>query len=168
MRSATTALGLAEEPMDFETFFRDEGLSLGRALYLLTGDRSEAEELLQEAMARAYERWDRVQRLESPAGYVYKTALNLFRRRARRAALRPRAPTREAPDPADVAGARRDLSQALASLSREQREALVLVEWLEFTAEEAAGVLGIKPSSVRTRVHRAKNAIRARLGDRDV
>jgi RNA polymerase sigma-70 factor, ECF subfamily len=109
--------------VDFEEFFRAEALSLGRAVYLLTGDRGEAEDLVQEAMARAYERWDRVQQFASPAGYVYKTALNLLRRRRRRAALRPVFASSPSPDPAEVGGARGDLQRALRSLSHQQREA---------------------------------------------
>src|SRR5437763_7153551 len=45
---------------DFASFFASESLRLGRALYLLTGDAGEAEELTQEALVRVYERWGRV------------------------------------------------------------------------------------------------------------
>jgi len=51
--------------LDFEEFFRAEYRGLVRALVLLTADRGEAEELTQEAMARVYERWDRVGAMES-------------------------------------------------------------------------------------------------------
>jgi RNA polymerase sigma-70 factor (ECF subfamily) len=57
--------------------------------------------------------------------------------------------------------------EALASLPRSQREALVLMEWLGFSADEAGGILGIDSSSVRGRVHRARNALRQRFGDVD-
>ena len=79
MGSIPSSLAVSGKGVEFEDFFRAEALSLGRAIYLLTGDRAEAEDLVQEAMARAYERWDRVRQLASPAGYVYKTALNLLR-----------------------------------------------------------------------------------------
>ena len=158
----------SERSVDFETFFRSEATALARSLYLLTGDRAEAEDLVQEAMARAFARWDRVQHMDSPAGYVYKAALNLFRRRLRRAALRPLFAASAPRDPAEVAGARSDLLRALQSLSRQQREAIVLVEWLGFDSEEAGRVLGIRPSSVRTRLQRAKIALRTQLGGIDV
>ena len=167
MGSIPSLPALVEEAVNFESFFRAEALSLGRALYLLTGDRTESEDLVQEAMARAYERWDKVQRMDSPAGYVYKTALNLYRRRRRRVIHRPFFPPSPTPDPAEIAGARGDLRQALRSLSRQQREALVLVEWLGFDSDQAAQILGIRPSSVRTRLHRAKIALRAKLGGID-
>ena len=132
-------------------------------MYLVTGDPAEAEDLVQEAMARAYERWDRVGSMEAPAGYVYRVALNLHRRRRRRASLqvlltRPAAP---ASDPAEIAEAHVEALRALATLSPEQREAVVLVEWLGLSAEEAGGVLGIRPASVRGRVHRARQALGA-------
>jgi RNA polymerase sigma-70 factor (ECF subfamily) len=73
-----------EVSLRFDDFFADEYPRLGRALYLLTGNREEAEDLAQESMARAYERWDRIQRMASPAGYVYRVATNLHRRRWRR------------------------------------------------------------------------------------
>jgi RNA polymerase sigma-70 factor, ECF subfamily len=68
----------------FEEFFLSQHERLFQALYLLTGDRSEADDLAQEALLRAYERWDRVGAMESPAGYVYRTALNLHRSQLRR------------------------------------------------------------------------------------
>lgn len=69
--------------LDFSEFFEREHLRLGRAIYLLTGDRAEAEELVQDALARAYERWERVSRMSEPAGYVYRIASNLHKRRMR-------------------------------------------------------------------------------------
>ena len=65
---AVAALGDVAEAVDFEEFFQVEYRGLVRALYLLTGDQGEAEELAQATMARVYERWDRVRVMESPAG----------------------------------------------------------------------------------------------------
>ena len=61
-----------EAGLDFEEFYEREHLRLGRALFLLTGNRGEAEDLAQEALARAYERWDRIRETDSPVGYVYR------------------------------------------------------------------------------------------------
>ena len=52
----------------------------------------------------------------------------------------------------------------LASLPRTQREALMLVEWLGYSAEEAGSILGARPSSVRGRLHRARATLRERFG----
>ena len=59
-------------------------------LYLLTGNRGEAEELAQATMARIYERWSRVRVMQSPVGYVYRAAVNLHRQRLRHLAVRAR------------------------------------------------------------------------------
>lgn len=170
----TAAEAVAETDADtearFEDFFRATYPRLAQASLLLTGDRAAAEDLAQEAMARALERWDRVRTMVSPEGYVYRTALNLHRKRLRREAVlsRLRVPERRhVPDPAEEVGPREDALRLLATLSREQREAVVLTEWLGFTAEEAGRVLGIDAASVRGRVHRARAAIRARRGEGD-
>ncbi len=69
------------ESLDFETFFRGEFPKLCGALVLLVGDAFEAEELAQESMTRVLERWDRVREMDSPTGYLFRTALNLQRKR---------------------------------------------------------------------------------------
>jgi DNA-directed RNA polymerase specialized sigma24 family protein len=71
----------------FEEFFEASYASVARALILLVGDETEAEELAEEAFVRAWERWARIRTMASPAGFVYRTALNLNRSRLRRLAL---------------------------------------------------------------------------------
>jgi DNA-directed RNA polymerase specialized sigma24 family protein len=61
---------MSESELGFEEFFQAEYSGLVRSLYLLTADLGEAEELAQEAMARACERWERVKHMES-AGATY-------------------------------------------------------------------------------------------------
>jgi RNA polymerase sigma-70 factor, ECF subfamily len=153
--------------LTFEEFFRAEFRSVMRALIVVTGDPAAAEDVAQEAFARAFERWGRVGTMASPAGYVYRTALNLNRSRLRRAGmalrLTGRPDTQEEPD----ASRSHEIRTMLRSLPRAQREALMLVEWLGYTAEEAAPILGVRPASVRGRLHRARRTLRARLGEDD-
>ena len=88
----------------FEDFFRGEYERLGAALYLLTGDRLEAEDLAQDAMSRIFERWERVASMDSPVGYLYRTAMNLWRKRLRRLSRRPpERPAVAVAGPSDVA-----------------------------------------------------------------
>ena len=153
----------------FEDFFRAEYRSVMRALVLLAGDEATAEDLAQEAFARSFERWDSVGRMESPAGYVYRTALNLNRNRLRRAAMALRHREREASSPAgeEDTSLRRELLEMLRSVPKTQREALMLVDWLGYSAEEAARILGIRPASVRGRLHRARASLLTRFGGDD-
>lgn len=155
-------------PRSFERFFQDEYERLGRALYLVTGDPIEAEDVAQEAMVRLYERWDRVPTGDPGVGYLYRTALNLHRSRLRRAAVRLRRGPREdaKADPLSVTEDRDELGRLLAALPDGQREALVLVAWLGMTDEEAGVALSIEPVSVRVRVSRAKASLRAAGRDR--
>jgi RNA polymerase sigma factor (sigma-70 family) len=81
---------LAADDRSFGAFFEKEYARLARALFLITGDAFEAEELAQDAMVRVLERWDRVGRLDSPTGYLYRTAMNLHRNGLRRLAVRRR------------------------------------------------------------------------------
>jgi RNA polymerase sigma-70 factor (ECF subfamily) len=153
---------------DFDAFFDQEYTPLLRLMFAMTGSHVEAEELAQEAMTRALERWGRVSAMGSPAGYVYRTAVNLNRSRLRRLRRQLRGARDFArssnPDPETVGS----LVAALGMLPTAQREALLMVEWLGLRADEASQILGISPSSVRSRVHRAKAALAADEDDPDV
>jgi RNA polymerase sigma factor (sigma-70 family) len=151
---------------DFESFFRAEYGRLCEALYLLTRDPFEAEELAQETMTRVLERWDRVSEMDSPIGYTFRTALNLNRKRLRRIAVRARKAFAAIPseDHSEMVGDQRDVQQALAKLPAAQREAIVLVDWLAMDSEQAGRVLGIEATSVRVRIHRARSSLRRQLG----
>jgi RNA polymerase sigma factor (sigma-70 family) len=146
---------------DFERFFRGSYDRLVRALVPTTRSVDAAEELVQEAMARAYDRWARVSTMESPTGYVYATAVNLHRRQFRRRLMHLRTQERPAvaQDPADLAMARADLLAAVGRLPREQRDAVMLVDWLGLDSATAGRLLGIEASSVRARTHRARHTL---------
>lgn len=72
--------------LTFEEFLEDEKDRLLRVLSLIMGSTSEAEDVAQEAFTRVFERWDNVATMEDPAGYLHRTAMNLFRSQYRRAA----------------------------------------------------------------------------------
>ncbi|HYT79636.1 MAG TPA: sigma-70 family RNA polymerase sigma factor [Actinomycetota bacterium] len=138
-------------PRTFEALFEAERDGLFGALVLITGDRHEAEELAQDAFLAVWERWDRVGAMDNPTGYLYRTAMNVFRKRRRRAALAVRRAVGliHAEDAFAAADARQMVARALAGLSRRQRAALVLTELLGFTSDEAGRALGITPVTVR-------------------
>jgi RNA polymerase sigma-70 factor (ECF subfamily) len=116
-------------------------------------------------MVRVYERWDRGIITASPVAYLYRTALNLHRSRLRRATVRlRRGPRSHETDRLAVVEDRDELGRLLAELPDGQRAALVLVEWLGMSPEEAGAVLGIQPVSVRVRLSRAKSGLRAARG----
>jgi RNA polymerase sigma factor (sigma-70 family) len=153
----------------FESFFEIEHERLFGALLVVTGNRSDAEELMQEAFTRLWARWDLVQSLANPTGYLYRTAMNLLRMRRRRArALVRRTLSRRTghdgfEDAFDQVEVRADVRRALAGLAERQRAALVLTELLRFPSDEAARVLGVRPSTVRSLATQARSALRTAL-----
>src|SRR5918999_3285159 len=77
------------EPPAFGGFFEEQKDRLLRVLSVITGSRAEAENLAQEAFTRVFERWETVAAMEDPAGYLHRTAMNLFRNQYRRAPFAP-------------------------------------------------------------------------------
>jgi RNA polymerase sigma factor (sigma-70 family) len=165
---ATEMRQVAEEahlPADsFDELFEEHYEPVLRALYLLTGDPDEAEDLAQEAFATIYERGIRLSATRNVAGYVYRTAVNLHRSRLRRLGVAVRRVRMLHPrDVGDDFGPIDDrdvLSRALARLSSSEREALVLVEWVGMSDAEAGEVLGTTPGAISTRISRAKARLR--------
>ncbi len=159
----------AATPAGFEAFFEAEHARLLRALYLVTGNAQEAEELMQDAFVAVWERWDRVGAMDQPTGYLYRTAMNRFRSRVRRAArvARRAVGAVEGGDAFAAADERDALARALAVLPERQRAAVVLTELLGYGAEEAGRVLGVKAVTVRSLASQARSALRTHLGDID-
>jgi len=159
----------ASEPFDaalsFETFYDAERRTLFRRLWLVTGNRAEAEELMQDAFLRVWERWEQVGAMEDPVGYLYRTAMNLFRKRYRRAVLAIRRSVGLAPGGDDFADAddREAVRRVLATLPPRQRAALVLTEMLGFSAEEAGRALGVQASTVRSLSHQGRASFRGAM-----
>jgi RNA polymerase sigma-70 factor (ECF subfamily) len=146
----------------FEDFYEIEEAALYGALVLITGNRHDAEELKQDAFLRLWERWDLVQGMANPTGYLYRTAMNGFRSRVRRARVAARnvvAPDRGI-DAFAAVDARSDLLRALGSLTERQRAAIVLTELLGFSTHEAAETLGVRPATVRKFLSLARDPLR--------
>ncbi len=73
----------------FDALYRAEFVKLAGALRLLSGESTTADDVAQETFVRAWERWDRVDSLEQPAGWLYVTAFRMIRRRLGRERRRP-------------------------------------------------------------------------------
>jgi RNA polymerase sigma-70 factor, ECF subfamily len=153
----------------FDEFFEDEHERLFRALYFVTGNRQDAEELMQDAFMRLWERWDQIDRISDPTGYLFRVALNGFRMRRRRAAiaLRRLVPVVEERDLFAEAEMRADVQRLLLGLTVRQRAALLLVDLLGYPSEQAARILRVRPSTVRALATQGRRALRAKEGARD-
>ena len=153
-------------PKDFRTFFEDEHRRLYKTLYFVTGDRSEAADLMQDAFLKLWERWDRIGTIEDPVAYLFRAALNGSRMRARaarRAALRP-IPFVATTDPFDDVDLREDVRRMLLALAPRQRAALVLLDQYGYGSEEAARIMGIRPSTVRALAAQGRAVLRTTGG----
>jgi len=153
----------------FDEFFEDEHEHLFKALYFVTGNRQDAEELMQDAFMKLWERWDQIERMSDPTGYLFRVALNGFRMRRRRAAtaLRRLAPVNEERDLFAEAEMRADVRRLLLGLTVRQRAALLLVDLLGYSSEQAARILRVRPSTVRALATQGRRALRAKEGARD-
>jgi RNA polymerase sigma-70 factor (ECF subfamily) len=151
----------------FEAFVDAETARFHGALRLLVRDRAEAEDLMQDAYLKVWERWHRVRSLEDPTGYLYRTAMNLYRKRRHRAAVAIRHAIRPRP-PRDQLGeveSRDEVLRALTTLSPRQRMSLVLTDLLDYSSEEAGRLMGVKATTVRVLVSQGRAALRASTGD---
>jgi RNA polymerase sigma-70 factor, ECF subfamily len=135
----------------------------------VTGNRHDAQELMQDAFLRLWERWDKIGTMEDPTGYLFRVALNGFRMRRRRAAMSIRKviPVPERRDLFLEAEMRADVRQLLLEITPRQRAALVLVDLLGYPSEEAARILRVTPSTVRALATKGRRALRAMEGAQD-
>lgn len=157
-----------DDPSSFDAFFADESQTLFRRMWLVTRDRFEAEEIVQDAFLSVYERWDRVSAMDDATGYLYRTAFNAWKKRGRRAArAMKQVVSLGATDDFEAADARTIVGEALEHLSPRQRAALVLTELLGFSSEEAGEILGIRAVTARVLASQARSAMRTYLGDPD-
>jgi RNA polymerase sigma-70 factor, ECF subfamily len=158
-----------EPARDFDEFYATERLRLFRSVLLLAGSREEAQDISHDAFVRVLERWDRVSAMEFPGAYLYRTALNLQRSELRRAWRRARGPRPEDVQEDSTAAVitRAEVIRGLRAVTLEQREVIVLVDFLGFQAPEAAEVLGIEPDAVRARLHRGRTRLREELTDHE-
>jgi RNA polymerase sigma-70 factor (ECF subfamily) len=141
--------------VSFEDFYRSHRTPIGRALAMTLRDTELAAEAVDEAMARAYQRWGHVSTLDNPGGWVYRVGLNwslsLLRRVKRRQPVWMSHPEHTpAPTMQDPA-----IDRALASLPVDQRAVVVCRLLMGLPELQTADVLGIRPGTVKSRLHRA-------------
>ena len=157
-----------EAHASFETFFEQSHQRLFGGLCLVTGNRHEAEEIMQDAYLKVWERWDRVGAMDDPTGFLFRTAMNAFRSRYRHASLAIRRRIALAPNVDDLAAVedRDEVVRILRPLSPAERASIVLTTMFGYSSEEAGRLLGVKPATVRAHATRARAGARASLEER--
>jgi RNA polymerase sigma-70 factor (ECF subfamily) len=150
------------ERQGFDDLFLEHHDRLYRALYFITGSPDDAEELMQDAFLKLWERWDSIDVIEDPIAWLFRVSLNGFRMRARRArvAARRLVPTTSPSDPFEDVDIREDVRRMLRSLPQRQRAALVLTEIFDYSSEQAGRILGVQPTTVRALASQGRAALR--------
>jgi RNA polymerase sigma-70 factor (ECF subfamily) len=154
---------VAQAHISFETFFERTHQRLFGGLCLVTGNRHEAEEIMQDAYLKVWERWERVSDMDDPTGFLFRTAMNGFRSRYRRASLAIRRRMALAPVLDDLAAVedRDEVVRILRPLSPAERASIVLTTMFGYSSEEAGRLLGVKAATVRAHATRARAGARA-------
>ncbi|MEU9124085.1 SigE family RNA polymerase sigma factor [Streptomyces sp. NPDC048506] len=161
-RSASEA---AAAEAAFTAYVQERRASLYATAYHLTGDRYEAEDLLQSALFSTYRAWDRISDKAALGGYLRRTMTNLHISAWRRRKLNEY-PTEELPETAGEVDAMRGtelravLWQALARLPETQRTMLVLRYYEGRTDPEIADILNISVGTVKSSIWRALRRLR--------
>ena len=155
----------ADDADDFERFARARLPALVRFAAAIAGDRLEAEDVVQSALARTWAAWPRVRRHDDPEGYVRRAITNeqiaRWRRARRRDALpRQRASFVEPPGEPDDG-----LKAALAQLAPRMRAVVVLRYCEDRSEAETAEILGCSAGTVKSQASKALARLRAALAE---
>lgn len=137
--------------------YRERYAPMVRLAYLLTGDRSAAEELVQDAFVAVHRSWARV---TNPPAYLRTTVVNASRTWGRRKVLEL---TRRPPTPEPATLVADEMWDSLQQLTSRQRAAIVLRFYEGLPDAEIAAVLGCREATVRTSVHRGLAALREKV-----
>jgi RNA polymerase sigma-70 factor (sigma-E family) len=156
---------------EFRDYVADRGRVLLRTALQLTGDRAEAEDLLQAALAKTYLAWDRIQDRAAMDGYVRRAMVNTqiswWRRRKLEIYPTDDLPEQPVDDHTRRSELRDALGRALDRLPERQRLAVILRYYEDMPEAEIADVLGVSVGTVKSSVSRAMAKLRddAGLGD---
>lgn len=152
-------LWLSVDADGFEDWYREHYRRVFAAVLVVAGNRVATAEAVDEAFARALERWPRVRAMGSPAGWTFTVARNLVRRAAKRAAKERTVEISMPPVPEiDVA-----LWDLVRSLAKRERELIALRYVAGMTEAEIASTLGIAPGTVARGLHDARAHLHTKL-----
>ncbi|MCW2773859.1 MAG: hypothetical protein JWN91_2185 [Nocardioides sp.] len=149
--------------MDFSEYVAARRPTLVRTAVLLGCPSPDAEDVVQTALLRCYRSWRRVTRADQPDAYVYRVLVNTLRD-ARSRRWNGELPTDELPEPAPEATDPTTglaVRRALAAMTTEHREVLVLRYYADLSERETADALGIAVGTAKSRTARALAALAA-------
>jgi RNA polymerase sigma-70 factor (sigma-E family) len=150
-------------PGPFEHFYLEEYPKVVKLAYALSGSRSGAEDIAQEAFLRAYRDWDRVGSYEHQAAWVRRVAANLATSGLRRRLVEARALTRLArrwePAVEPLAADNAEFWAAVRTLPRRQAQAVALYYFQDLSVQQTATVLGCSEGTVKAHLAKARRTL---------
>lgn len=146
---------------EFTAFVRDTEPRLKVALCANFG-KDLGMDATADALAFAWEHWDRIAASPNPAGYLYGVGRNLARRR-----MRSRHPVLPPVEESHLPWIEPGLPAALAALPERQRVAVILVHCLQWTLAEVAELMEVSKPTVQKHIDRGMAKLRRRIGVRD-
>jgi RNA polymerase sigma factor (sigma-70 family) len=150
----------------FEAIFVEEFPKMVALAAAVSGSRSNAEDIAQEAMSRLQRNWTKVQGFAKPGAWLRRVTINLAISQRRKLLTEAKTLLRMGGDTASlppVAAEHEPLWAAVRSLPKNQRAAVALYVLEDRTIAEIADILDISPSTARVHLHRARQALRDQL-----
>ncbi|HEY3872413.1 MAG TPA: SigE family RNA polymerase sigma factor [Actinocrinis sp.] len=150
------------EELDFGEFYAASFRRVVGQVYTMTGNLAEAEDAVQEAFARAWQRWKKVREYNEPESWVrtvaYRISVSAWRKAANRFVAHQRAGGGAGAQP-DLSPDRLALVGALRQIPAEQRRAIVLYHLVGLSVEEVARETGAPVGTVKTRLACGRRAL---------
>ncbi|GMQ85041.1 MAG: RNA polymerase sigma factor [Acidimicrobiia bacterium] len=172
-RSASRDLSVAKEPapihavVSFEQFYEREFRAVVGLAYALSGSRSAAEDLAQDAFVAAHRNWGKISRYDKPGAWVRRVVANLSVSRFRKSLSEAKALARinrdahvlpELPAEAD------EFWDAVRALPRRQAQTIALHYLEDRPIAEIAEILECSPNTIKVHLHKGRTRLAARLG----
>lgn len=149
------------DELDFDEFFTASFRRIVGQIYAMTGNLTEAEDSVQEAYARAWQRWSDVRRYADPESWIrtvaYRLSVSAWRKSVNRRAAHHRAAA--SPELPGLSPDHLALVSALRRISADQRRAIVLHHLVGLSVAEIAKETGAPEGTVKSHLNRGRKAL---------
>ena len=152
---------MSENSLEFDIWYRMAHPRLGAALTATFGDPHVAQEAADEAVSRAFQKWQQVSAMTSPTGWLFVVGFNIARRQLRRRGMEQRLVRRARPEHQEPPAG--ELWSIVAELPARQREAVALRHVGHLREREIGEVMGITRGSVSATLRAAYRSLRIEL-----
>jgi RNA polymerase sigma-70 factor, ECF subfamily len=167
---------LAGQPDSFDRFVEHFRSKIFQYSWMMCGHREDAEEVAQETLLKVFENFDQLREPERVRAWVFRIARNACFMKRRKSTFAPASElslddvvpavadwSRRPDEQVLHAELKRELQQAISELPDIYRAVVLLRDMEELSTEEAAGILDVPQDVIKTRLHRARLAIRQKL-----